>query len=183
MTYTKKEMRQAYIARLQQLDSNIKLKEERALAQKLYDQPAWLNAQVIALTLSQSFELDTAPLILRARHKGQTVVVPRTLPHRQMEFVELTEETHFGESSFGVLEPLDGRVFDKADIDLMVVPGVAFTPAGKRLGFGGGYYDRYLADYTGATVAVVLTTQVAQADEWPGETHDITVQQVVSLVD
>ena len=85
MTYSKAELRQAYIARLQQLDVNTRLKEEQALASELYDQAAWMRAKVIALTLSQSFEFDTAPLILHARHEGRTVVVPRTLPKRQME--------------------------------------------------------------------------------------------------
>ncbi len=183
MTYSKKEMRQAYIARLQQLDLNTRLKEQQALAQRLYLTEAWRSANTVALTLSQSLEFDTAPLILHARHKGKTVVVPRTLPHRQMEFVTLTEETTFAESSFGVLEPTNGEVLTKDQLDLIVVPGVAFTASGKRLGFGGGYYDRYLADYAGQTIAVALTIQVAEEDEWAGEEHDVQLNQVVSLVD
>lgn len=183
MTNSKKEMRQAYIARLQQLDQQTRLKEQQALAQRLYDLSAWRNAQVIGLTISQSMELDTAPLILHARHKGQTVVVPRTLPNWQMEFVTLTEETQFEETHFGVLEPTNGEVLTKDQIDLLVVPGVAFSLAGTRLGFGGGYYDRYLADYQGATASVAFTTQVAEEGEWPVEDHDIKIQHVVSLVD
>ena len=101
MAYSKKELRQAYIARLQQLDLNTRLYEEGKLASLLYDQPEWTGAKTIAVTLSQSFEIDTAPIILHARHKGQQIVVPRTLPHRQMEFVELNEDTDFDESSFG----------------------------------------------------------------------------------
>ena len=80
MTYTKKEMRKAYIARLQQLDLNTRVREERRLVSRLHDQPEWVSAKTVAITLSQSFEVDTAPLILHARYKGQTVVVPRTLP-------------------------------------------------------------------------------------------------------
>lgn len=108
----------------------------------LIDQPEWTGAKTIAVTLSQSFEIDTAPIILHARHKGQQIVVPRTLPHRQMEFVELNEDTDFDETSFGILEPHDGKVYSPDEIDLMVVPGVAFTASGNRLGFGGGYYDQ-----------------------------------------
>ena len=139
MAYSKKELRQAYIARLQQLDLNTRLYEERKLASLLYDQPEWTGAKTIAVTLSQSFEIDTAPIILHARHKGQQIVIPRTLPHRQMEFVELNEDTDFDETSFGILEPHDGKVYSPDEIDLMVVPGVAFTASGNRLGFGGGY--------------------------------------------
>lgn len=181
MSYSKKELRQAYIARLQQLDLNTRLVEERRLASLLYDQPEWINAKVIALTLSQSFEIDTAPLILHARHKGQQVVVPRTLPHRQMEFVELNEDTDFDETTFGVLEPHDGRVYSPDEIDLMVVPGVAFMPNGSRLGFGGGYYDRYLEKFNGKTVSLALTTQVANEGEWVADKFDQTVDKVLHL--
>lgn len=183
MTYSKSELRQAYIARLQQLDVNSRLVEEKRLASQLYDQPEWMGAKVIALTLSQSFEIDTAPLILHARHEGRTVVVPRTLPHRQMEFVELKENTTFKETGFGILEPQDGRVFEPAEIDLMVVPGVAFTPAGQRLGFGGGYYDRYLSKYQGKTISLALPTQVADADEWEAEDHDQDIDRVITLAE
>lgn len=181
MTYPKSELRQAYIARLQQLDVNTRLKEEKGLASELFDQAAWMGAKVVALTLSQSFEIDTAPLILHARHEGRTVVVPRTLPKRQMEFVELKENSTFEETSFGILEPKDGRVFAPDEIDLMVVPGVAFTLDGRRLGFGGGYYDRYLAHYQGKTISLALPTQLANDDEWASEAHDQSVDQVITL--
>lgn len=178
---SKKEMRKAYIARLQQLDLNTRLKEEQALASRLYDQPEWFGANVIGLTLSQSFEINTAPIILHARHKGQTIVVPRTLPNRQMEFVVLTESTEFNETHFGVLEPVNGEVLQPDDIDLMVVPGVAFTLSGDRLGFGGGYYDRYLAKYTGPKFAMALNTQIAEENEWSKDDFDIPIDKVINL--
>ena len=109
------------------------------------------------------------------------MLVPRTLPKRQMEFVQIDEDTEFEETGFGVLEPLAGMVLQPQEIDLIVVPGVAFTADGKRLGFGGGYYDRYLANYPGRTVSLALTTQLADAAEWPGEDHDVRIGQVVNL--
>ncbi|WP_267202059.1 5-formyltetrahydrofolate cyclo-ligase [Limosilactobacillus kribbianus] len=181
MTYSKKELRQAYIARLQQLDLNTRLSEEKRLVSMLFNQPEWMSAKTIGLTLSQSFEIDTAPILLHARHEGRTVVVPRTLPKRQMEFVEINEETNFDESSFGILEPHDGRVYAPDEIDLMVVPGVAFTKDGQRLGFGGGYYDRYLSKYHGKTIALALPTQLADAGEWTPDEHDLAVDRVLTL--
>lgn len=179
--YSKKEMRKAYIARLEQLDLNTRLREEERLASKLYDQPEWFQAKTVGITLSQSFEINTAPIILHARHKGQRVVVPRTLPDRQMEFVVLTESTEFNETHFGVLEPVGGEVVQPSDIDVMVVPGVAFTLQGKRLGFGGGYYDRYLAKYAGPKLAMALNTQLAEENEWPQDEFDIPVDKVINL--
>ena len=97
-----------------------------------------------------------------------------------MEFVAIDEDTTFEETSFGVLEPVDGTVIPAEEIDLMVVPGVAFTTTGKRLGFGGGYYDRYLANYQGATISLALNTQVAAEDEWEADPFDIRVNKVLT---
>ena len=181
MAYSKNELRQAYIARLQQLDLNTRLSEEKRLTSMLFNQLEWMRAKTVALTLSQSFEIDTAPILLHARHEGRTVVVPRT--KRQMEFVEITESTNFNESSFGILEPADGRVFGPDEIDLMVVPGVAFTQDGKRLGFGGGYYDRYLSKYHGDTIALALPTQLADDGEWQADEHDQQIAKVLNLAE
>ena len=177
MAYSKKELRQAYIARLQQLDLNTRLYEERKLASLLYDQPEWTGAKTIAVT-GNTLVGDPA---CHARHKGQQIVVPRTLPHRQMEFVELNEDTDFDETSFGILEPHDGKVYSPDEIDLMVVPGVAFTASGNRLGFGGGYYDRYLKNYKGPKVSMALTTQLAEENEWEPEEFDQRIDKVLYL--
>ncbi len=170
MTYSKKELRQAYIARLQQLDLNTRLHEEKRLTSMLFDQPEWMNAKVIATTLSQSLELDTSPIILHARHGN-----------RQMEFVALNEDTEFVETTFGILEPKNGRVYQPDEIDLMIVPGVAFTLSGRRIGFGGGYYDRYLDKYDGDTVSLSFTTQLANENEWQSDQYDRHVNKVLSL--
>lgn len=183
MVYKKDEIRRAYIARLQQLDQKSREKDEKRLLDRLYVQPEWVNARTVAVTLSQAFEINTAPLILHARHKGKQVLIPRTLPNRQMEFVDFNEDTNLVQSKFGVLEPENGKVVSPANIDLIVVPGVAFTKHGKRLGFGGGYYDRYLADYKGVTVALVLPTQLAPENDWVSEEFDIDVQNVITLLD
>lgn len=181
MAYTKKELRQAYIARLQQLDLNTRLHEEKRLTSNLFDTSEWMDAKVIATTMSQSLELDTAPIILHARHEGRQIVVPRTLADRQMEFVALDEDTEFDETDFGILEPHAGRVYQPEEIDLMIVPGVAFTQSGHRIGFGGGYYDRYLSQYHGKTVSLAFTTQIAEEGEWVTEDHDQQVDKIISL--
>lgn len=182
MTYSKQELRRAYIARMRQLDIASKVKEQEKLASRLYDQQEWVVANMVALTMSQSFEVDTGPIIMHARHKGKRVVVPCTLPKRQMEFVELNEETKFKETAFGLLEPENGTVVTPDEIDLMVVPGVAFKENGQRLGFGGGYYDRYLAKYPGFKCSLVLSTQLADDDEWKADSFDIPVDRIITTL-
>lgn len=180
MTDTKRTLRKAYLARLQELDRDTLHRESRQLASRLFDYQPWLMAKVVALTMSQSFEVDTSQIVLAARAQGKLVTVPRTLPNRQMEFVAIDEDTEYQETHFGVLEPVNGRVLTKNEMDLMVVPGLAFTRNGLRLGFGGGYYDRYLADYHGATVALALATQLAEAGEWPVDDFDVAIDRVLT---
>lgn len=183
MTYSKKELRQAFISRLRQMDLQTKKKQEQELCEQLYILPEWTSAKVIATTLSMSFELDTQPLIIHAQHKGKEVVVPRVIGKRQMEFVRLTEQTQFHESSFGVLEPLGDDVVGLDQIDLMVVPGVAFTSSGKRLGFGGGFYDTCLAKFNHQTVSLALRPQIASEDAWETQPYDQSVDRVLTVGD
>lgn len=183
MAENKKMVRGQFISWMKELTPEDKRKQEADLVTKLIQQKAWQEAKVVAVTLSQGFELDTAPLINIAQAMGKVVVIPRTLPKRQMEFVELNQATKFEKSSFGIEEPVNGQVYLSSDIDLIIVPGVAFSPTGHRLGFGGGYYDRYLARYTGQTIALALSTQIAGENDWPHEEFDVDVQQVLTCLD
>ena len=75
------------------------------------------------------------------------------------------------------MEPEDGtQAIDKSEIDLIHVPGVAFQKDDYRLGYGGGYYDRYLADFDGATVSTIYAWQEADFSPAP---HDIPVKEVL----
>lgn len=183
MSATKNDIRQAFIARLRQLDPTTRTQEEKKLYSKLFEQQAWLEAKTVAVTMSMGFEVDTHPIILRGQEENKQVLVPRTLPGHQMEFVTVNEASQFKETSFGVLEPVGGKVLQPNQIDLVIVPGVAFTKQGKRLGFGGGYYDRYLASYHGNTIALAMDVQLASEDAWQSDNNDIKVDTVISSGD
>ncbi|MCC3238154.1 5-formyltetrahydrofolate cyclo-ligase, partial [Pediococcus acidilactici] len=99
----------------------------------------------VAITLSQKFELNTAPIIRSLQERKISVLVPKTFENRRMEFVPLTSETQLAPQAFGILEPVGGVPVAPTALDLIVVPGLAYEQTGgNRLGFGGGYYDRYL---------------------------------------
>lgn len=158
--------------------------ERQAASQRLYQAlwalPQWQAAQTIATTLSGDFELDTAPIIERAQAEGKTVAVPQTLPHRQMAFRQLTATTTLMTTKFGLQEPQDGVVIAPTAFDLIVVPGLRFAKRGERLGFGGGYYDRYLPQTVGYKVALALPAQQAAQPGWPVEDFDVMLDAVLN---
>lgn len=150
------------------------------LYQQLRSLPVFQTANVIATTMSMPGELDTLPIINMAQLLGKQVVIPKTLPQLQMEFYQVDNKLTLEKTKFGVVEPKTGTVVTKAQIDLMIVPGLAFTQTGVRVGFGAGFYDRYLSDYQGDTVSLAVSPQYFDQPIWPVEDFDVKVDQVLT---
>ncbi|USS86723.1 5-formyltetrahydrofolate cyclo-ligase [Fructilactobacillus cliffordii] len=149
------------------------------LYQRLFATPEWLNAQTVAVTMSMDHEIPTQPIINVAQQLGKTVVIPRTFPGRRMRFYPLTVHTQLVKTHFGVIEPTNGEPVQADEIDLMIVPGVAFcTTNHQRIGYGGGFYDRFLADFSGATLALVQKEQLLETP-WETDPFDVPVQQLL----
>ena len=156
------------------------LAEEFMLYSKLCAESSWKNARTVALTISTEIEIDTKPLISLAWADKKKVVVPKTFPGRKMEFFEIVPESEYELTSFGVLEPKDEtKSVSRDKINLIVVPGVAFTLKGQRLGYGGGFYDRYLSGYRGNTIALADSSRLYEKPEWGEDKFDIAVQKVL----
>ncbi|MGE7657696.1 5-formyltetrahydrofolate cyclo-ligase [Bacillus altitudinis] len=177
----KKELRLQTLAMLDQISAEEFNRYAALLHEHVLQLPAWKQAKTIALTMSRGKEIPTMPLIEKAWEEGKTVCIPTCFPRtKEMVFYEYTPETKMKSSYFGLLEPdpLESTAVHKEAIDLIIVPGVCFDQHGYRIGYGGGYYDRYLADYHGVTIALCLSLQ--QTRHIPAETHDIPVSMIVS---
>ena len=123
-------------------------------------------------------EPDTSRWIAEMVGRGIRVVLPR-VEGRTMLVVDVTEQTQFTTSRFGIPEP-GGEAIDPQSIDAVIVPGLAFTPDGQRLGQGGGYYDQFmpLLRKDCSTIGVCFQEQLVA--EVPAEAHDRRVQVVVT---
>ena len=120
-------------------------------------------------------EVSTAAFIRQAQLDGKRVLVPKTYGQGRMIFVDY-DESRLQKSSFGLMEPISEEAVDKTEIDLIHVPGVVFNSQGFRIGYGGGYYDRYLADFAGASISSIYSFQ--NSDFEPNY-HDIAVKEVL----
>lgn len=154
------------------------------IARNLYEQEEWKQAKMIGITISNPPEVNTYPIIRRAWLEGKTVAVPKCFPEANvMHFYELKEFTQL-ENVFRDLYEPNPHVTTQVspnEIGCLIVPGLAFTKNGYRLGFGGGYYDRYLVQYNGPTVSLAFDCQIIQ--EIPKETHDLPVSKIITNKD
>ena len=172
----KASIRKSVLKKMKGLNPEIKRVADQSLIQCLRSLSAYQEASVIATYLSFLHEVDTSILIDAAQADGKQIVIPKTYPKGRMDFVAYDPQK-LKQTSFGLLEPEDGcQAIDKSEIDLIHVPGVAFQKDGYRLGYGGGYYDRYLVDYDGATVSTIYACQEV---DFTTASHDIPVKEVL----
>ena len=171
----KKELRQTVLNQIKKLSGKEKEQADSWLTQRLLSSAAYQKAQVIATYLSMPHEVSTAAFIKQAQLDSKRVLVPKTYGQGRMIFVDY-DESHLQKSSFGLLEPMSEEAVEKTEIDLIHVPGVVFNSQGFRIGYGGGYYDRYLDDYEGTSVSTIY--QVQQEDFTPAQ-HDVAVKELI----
>ncbi|EEI70218.1 MAG: 5-formyltetrahydrofolate cyclo-ligase [Lentilactobacillus hilgardii] len=168
---------------LQKINHFLQCKNADTLLKQLYQQlftdPDYLKAETIGITLSMDGEVPTQKVIDFALSNGKKVVVPRTLPHRQMEFVLFDDSTQLAITKFGTREPIGGSVVSKSAIDILVVPGLAFSRNHYRVGFGGGYYDRFLTDFHGLSISIATPPQFFDEPIWPIESFDIKIDKII----
>ena len=147
------------------------------LAEKLFDCPEYHGAAAVYAYLSFNQEVRTRPVILRAWADGKRVAVPK-IADGAMRFVWIEDFDHLRPGAFGIPEPeVDGSVADDPRA-LVLVPGLAFDRRGHRVGYGGGYYDRFLADEREHPL-IALCYDFQLRDHLDAESHDIPVHRVL----
>ncbi|VMJ02784.1 5-formyltetrahydrofolate cyclo-ligase [Streptococcus pneumoniae] len=172
----KAELRKQVLQEMKTISQEQKQAIDQALTDQFLKHPFYQEAKVIATYLSFPHEFQTQELIEQALKDGKKLLVPKTYPKGRMDFV-VYDPQQLVKTSFGLLEPQGNlEVVDTSQIDLIHVPGLAFTMEGYRIGYGGGYYDRYLKHFPGHTLSTVYPCQIR---DFSPENHDIPVQEVL----
>lgn len=178
----KKALRQAIRQKIAALPAQTLHERSAAACRLLFEQVEYRKSEVVLIYLSTPTEVDTTPIALRAWADGKRVLAPlvaweqrRMLP---MEIRSLTTDVR--EGMMGIREPQEGVPVPVGEIDLVIVPGLAFDAAGNRLGRGRGFYDRFLAhrDYRAISCGLAFEEQVI--DELPVEPNDRRMHILVS---
>ena len=197
---TKQELRQE----IRRRKAACSLEERAALSAlvtaRLLQHPHWTSAQTVLLYHSLPDEVNTHDLIRQACAEGKRVLLPAVVGD-DLELRELPQPSALSpqpsalspqspslrEGAFHILEPTGPLFTDYDAIDLAVIPGVAFTPDGRRLGRGRGYYDRLLArlnihhSTTGPACAytIGLAFPFQLLEDIPTEPHDIKLNEIL----
>lgn len=149
--------------------------------QELFKLESWKNAEIIGIYLSFNTEWDTRGIINKAWNEGKKVTIPKTIPEiKGMDFYQFSDYNELESGHFGIEEPIVDETVqtEKKDIDLLIVPGLVFSEDGYRVGFGGGYYDRYLENFNNETLSLAWSEQILE--ELPINDYDIAVGKILT---
>ena len=128
----------------------------------------------IAVYLASPQEIDLSPFIRKMRTTGVTVVAPRWNGETyELAVLKGLDDAHLRQGPMGIREPAEAEIVPPREVGVWLVPGLAFTRNGKRLGYGGGWYDRLLADATKDAVKLGIAHAFQVVDDLPSEPHDI----------
>lgn len=176
----KAELRREIRARLRNLTAAECAAGAERICRRVGEQDFWKRAGTVLLFAPLPDEVNIWPLLEQSLLEGKTLALPRFDPLKKsytaVQVTRLPEELVPG--AFGVREPAPQcREIPLDGIDLALIPGVGFDLRGRRLGRGGGFYDRLLADFKGLKCGLALDVQIVK--EIPAEAHDIRMDVVV----
>ena len=173
-------MRRTVLAKLRSITEHVRQQYSAALRAQLSDLLSASAPLTVGLYIPMQHEVDLLPLLREYPH--HRYAAPRCLPERQLIFHHirhLPQDTIPG--AHGIPAPREELpIISPESMDILIIPGVAFTREGLRLGYGGGYYDRYIPRCTGAHL-VALAFPEQMVNTLPTDSHDITIPHIIHL--
>lgn len=154
--------------------------KSRAIMRALFRSQLFKKAKTVMFYVSLAKEVNTAEMIKEALILGKKIVVPVCAGNRKIAPCALLKlKGAMRRGPYGILEPARKKPVGLSDLDLVIVPGLAFDKAGRRLGRGKGYYDCFLAALPGRCRSVGLAYDFQILPSVPVADHDVNVHQVI----
>ena len=137
---------------------------------------AFKNAQKIGVYYPIGSEILTQNIIQELISNGQEVFLPKVIDEK-MEFRKITDFSSLEKGSFDIMEPKDDCKVNNS-LDVILVPTVGISPSGVRLGYGHGFYDKFLAEHKTTTISLILEKQIIK--NIPKSEYDILMDWIVT---
>lgn len=177
----KVQIRTATLTSLKAINEANRKELEANLSKQLINYIHKNNYQTIGFYYGFKPEINT-PVIMNDIFKltNSSLYLPRIEANYQLSFREYNKETQLETVQRKIMQPnANAESISLEDIDLLIVPGVAYQESGYRIGFGGGYYDRALANQNVETVSLIFNEQLYPVDSWQVEAHDIPIKRLI----
>lgn len=179
----KKKIRKEILEKLHNIDKEEKKKRVKILKEKLFSLAEFKKAKCVMFYVSKHYEIDTHEMIDESIAMGKKIVVPITLKEENtLRLSELRDrEKELIKGHYGIHQPGEKHIkpVPLSEVDVMVIPGIAFDKYGHRLGHGGGYFDRFLHRAPANLVTVGLAFDFQVLDELPRHDTDIPVNKIL----
>jgi 5-formyltetrahydrofolate cyclo-ligase len=152
-----------------------------AITAHICSMPAFSASQTVMVYMALPQEVQTADLIIYARRHHKRVAVPVVTAQGLLAVEYPSQPCDFQSGAYGILEPRDrSAIVPPAEIACVLVPGVGFDPQGNRLGYGAGYYDRFLNELPATAVYGGMAFHLQMVSHIPSLSHDVPMQFVVT---
>lgn len=177
----KKALRAKMLAVRRELKEAYRQKSSQRMIDVFCALPDFKAPKTVMCYASMGDEVQIRPLVQRWLDMGVTVTLPRVISKGQMEAVTLPDLDSLVEGEYGILtpDPAKSQVVAPEELDMIIVPGVAFNTRGERLGMGAGFYDAFMARAVNAKrIALAYSCQLVSAV--PMEEHDVRVHRIIT---
>ena len=174
----KRQIRRTVLEERDALSPGVRAERAERIARRVVELPEVRDIRAVMFFSSFGSEVPTAPLIDLLRERGIMVALPR-IEEGELVPVAYTPGDPVRAASFGALEPTGPNGLEPASVDVVGVPGVAFDRLGGRVGYGGGYYDRFLRALPAFRVGIAFGLQVIEGP-LPAGRFDLPVQAIVT---
>lgn len=177
---TKQQIRKEILGIRRNLSPEYMEKSSLMITEKIINHPEYQEAKWIFCYMDAKGEVQTKYLIEHAWKNGKRVVVPK-VEGKEMSFYEITGFSQLETGNFGIMEPVSTciKVDSKDKKSIMIIPGVAFDQAGNRIGYGGGYYDKYISSHSKMyKMAIAFSVQIVP--QIPSEEYDIKMDCIIT---
>ena len=181
----KQRLREERLAAREALSEQERSVLDDRITQKLLATSEYAEATTVLTYVSVSSEVSTRMFIERALRDGKTVAVPRCLPGHCLEFVAITSLDQLIAAPFGLLEPpkeLPALTEEQMDASICIVPALLVDTKRYRLGYGAGFYDRFLSTYPGKKICLAYQQNLSQT-MLPHTASDVAVDVVITESD
>lgn len=169
--------KETYRCQYKKIRNEIENRQEKShrICEKILQHPLYQNSETVAFYASTQSEVDTWELLNKALEDQKRVLLPK-VEGNDMQFYEINSLDELEKGTMGIYEPIKGK--EVQEIDCMIVPGICFDQRCHRIGYGKGYYDRYLSRCQTKTIGICFKEQIC--DEIKVDNFDIPLDEIIS---